>query len=296
MIFALLLSVVLAGPAEQRQCVVNEARAQFGKPYVWGAIGPDEFDCSGLVMYTYIECGYEFNDDRPYTGSLIDMGIGVDESELILADLVFPHSGHVQIYSGNGNIIHAPKSGDVVKEQSLYAFWAGRRLISGDENVTPDTPDTEPLYENSKVLVITEVLNIRAEPSTSSAIPRTYANGEKIIFDSFVSAEGLQWLSYIGDSGYRRYYCSRYSDGTCYTDPCAVLGAGTTTITQDLTIRDATSVDSAAVGYFSAGDSINYDIVFSRGSRVWISWVDGDQRKYAVCKSDAGVYCNPCPA
>jgi cell wall-associated NlpC family hydrolase len=59
MIFTLLLSIVFAGPVEQRQCVVNEARAQFGKPYVWGAIGPDEFDCSGLVMYCYEKCGYD---------------------------------------------------------------------------------------------------------------------------------------------------------------------------------------------------------------------------------------------
>ena len=293
MIFALLLSVVLAGPAEQRQCVVNEARAQFGKPYVWGAIGPDEFDCSGLVMYTYIECGYEFNDDRPYTGSLIDMGIGVDESELILADLVFPHSGHVQIYSGNGNIIHAPKSGDVVKEQALYAFWAGRRLILGGENDTPDTPSGNGGYENSKTTVIAEALNIRAQATASSESLGIAENGEKLPFDSYIYAENRHWLSYVESSGTRKYYCSRNPEG--YTDPCAVLGAGTTTITEALTIRDATSTSAEAVDYFSAGDSVSYDMVFSSGPRLWISWVDGSSRRYAVCKSDSGTYCDPCP-
>ena len=57
MIFALLVALVAAGADETRQCIVDTARAQFGKPYVWGAEGPDSFDCSGLVMWCYEQCG-----------------------------------------------------------------------------------------------------------------------------------------------------------------------------------------------------------------------------------------------
>ena len=134
LIFTLLISLSFA---VSRDCVVNEARAQFGKPYVWGAEGPDSFDCSGLVMWCYEQCGYYF-DHRPTTYTLINMGSSVSQSNLNLADLVFPNDGHVQIYSGNGYIIHAPQSGDVVKEQALYAFWAGRSLIEGGGDPAPE--------------------------------------------------------------------------------------------------------------------------------------------------------------
>ena len=51
MIFALLIALAAAGATETRNCIVKCARNQKGKPYVWGAEGPDSFDCSGLVMY-----------------------------------------------------------------------------------------------------------------------------------------------------------------------------------------------------------------------------------------------------
>ena len=295
--FALLIALVAAGPADTRQCIINCARNQFGKPYVWAAEGPDEFDCSGLVMYCYEQCGYYF-DERPYTGSLIEMGHSVSESNLILADLVFPHSGHVQLYSGNGNIIHAPKSGDVVKEQAMYAFWAGRRLITGEEDSTPDGGNggNDAAYVNSYVTIITGGLNMRTSPSTSASIIETTPNGNKIPYDEYIYAENMHWLA-ITLSGVRRYYCSRYVDGTCYTDPCAIKGSGSTTITTSLNIRDATSTASTVIDYASAGDVINYDVVFSSGGRTWISWVESSQRKYAVCKSgDGTTYCDPCPS
>ena len=127
MLFILFISCAFA---VTRDCVINEARAQFGKPYVWGAEGPDSFDCSGLVMWCYEQCGYYF-DHRPTTYTLINMGSSVSQNNLGIADLVFPSDGHVQLYSGNGYVIHAPQSGDVVKESYMSAFWAGRNLIGG---------------------------------------------------------------------------------------------------------------------------------------------------------------------
>ena len=58
MIFFLLTITVLATPTETRTCIVDCARNQIGKPYVLATEGPDTFNCSGLVMYCYEQCGY----------------------------------------------------------------------------------------------------------------------------------------------------------------------------------------------------------------------------------------------
>ena len=286
MIFALFIAVACAMTAqEQRECIIAEARAQFGKPYVLATEGPDTFDCSGLVQWCYEHCGYYF-DFRPHTWEIIEMGISVEQNELILADIVFPSSGHVQLYSGNGNIIHAPHSGEVVKEQAMYNWYAGRRLIIGDSDAA---------YINSKVQTLT-ALNIRSQASPSSEAVDVAEEGEKLPFDSYVFAEERHWLSYIGDSGNRRYYCSKNNQGECYTDPCAIKGTGSTTITTTLTVRDATSTSAPSMGYAHEGDVINYDVVFKSDGRTWISWLSGSDRRYAVCQSSSGTYCDPVPA
>lgn len=101
--------------------------AQLGKPYVYGATGPSTFDCSGLTSYVYrnalgIEIGRTTYDQ-------INSGVEVSQSELKVGDLVFPHPGHVGIYIGNGQMIHAPQTGDVVKISSVYKFWRARRIV-----------------------------------------------------------------------------------------------------------------------------------------------------------------------
>ena len=107
--------------------VLNEAYKHLGKPYVWGAKGPDTFDCSGFTSYVYrhsigIEIGVS-------TYVQIKSGREVSYSELHPGDLVFPHLGHVGIYIGNGQMIHAPRTGDVVKVAPVYNFWRGRRIL-----------------------------------------------------------------------------------------------------------------------------------------------------------------------
>lgn len=107
--------------------IINEAYKHLGKAYVYGASGPSNFDCSGLTSYIYrnvagIEIGRTTYDQ-------INAGIEVSYSELQPGDLVFPHSGHVGIYIGNGQMIHAPQTGDVVKVSSVYKFWRARRII-----------------------------------------------------------------------------------------------------------------------------------------------------------------------
>lgn len=102
-------------------------RAQLGKSYVYGANGPSTFDCSGLTSYVYRNAlGIEIGRT---TYEQINSGVEVSQSELKPGDLVFPHPGHVAIYIGNGQMIHAPQTGDVVKISSVYKFWRARRIV-----------------------------------------------------------------------------------------------------------------------------------------------------------------------
>ena len=110
------------------QAIVNEAYKHLGKAYVWGAKGPDNFDCSGFTSYVYqAVTGIWIGGD---TYSQIYAGREVSYSELQPGDLVFPHSGHVGIYIGNGQMIHAPQTGDVVKVAPVYKFWRARRILN----------------------------------------------------------------------------------------------------------------------------------------------------------------------
>ncbi|MEZ7158673.1 NlpC/P60 family protein [Streptomyces sp. MAD19A] len=86
---------------------VAYAHRKLGSPYVWGATGPDAFDCSGLVLAAYRSAGVSLPRT---TYAQIDAGRRVSRSELLPGDLVFFYSGisHVGLYIGNGQMIHAP--------------------------------------------------------------------------------------------------------------------------------------------------------------------------------------------
>lgn len=110
-----------------RSSVVQIAMKYLGRPYRWGAAGPSSFDCSGLTMYVYAQVGVGL----PHS-SRAQFGVGqfVPRSALQPGDLVFRGSPihHVGIYVGNGQMIHAPQSGDVVKISSAFSGrYAGAR-------------------------------------------------------------------------------------------------------------------------------------------------------------------------
>jgi peptidoglycan DL-endopeptidase CwlO len=100
------------------QIAVDTALAQVGKPYVWGAEGPDSFDCSGLVLFAYEAAGIRLPHSRAMQAT---MGESVTRAQLQSGDLVAFHSpvSHIGIYIGNGQMVHAPTSGDVVKVASI---------------------------------------------------------------------------------------------------------------------------------------------------------------------------------
>ncbi len=120
-------SSVAAPSGGSAQAVLNEAYKHLGASYVWGATGPSTFDCSGFTEYVY-EHATGIDISRT-TYTQIDVGRPVSEEQLQPGDLVFPHAGHVGIYVGNGQMIHAPQTGDVVKVGPVYNFYAARRIL-----------------------------------------------------------------------------------------------------------------------------------------------------------------------
>ena len=101
--------------------VVDIAMQYLGTPYVWGGSGPGGFDCSGLVVYVFAQVGVSLPH---YTGALWNVGTPVSTDQLQPGDLVFFNGlGHVGIYIGGGQFIHAPHTGDVVKISSLSDSW-----------------------------------------------------------------------------------------------------------------------------------------------------------------------------
>ncbi|WAZ23599.1 NlpC/P60 family protein [Streptomyces cinnabarinus] len=105
--------------AAKAEKVLAFARAQIGKPYVWGATGPDSYDCSGLTQDAWAAAGISLPRT---TYDQVNAGTTVSLANAKPGDLVFFYEnlGHVGIYIGNGMMIHAPKPGAYVREESIY--------------------------------------------------------------------------------------------------------------------------------------------------------------------------------
>ncbi|WP_275557221.1 transglycosylase SLT domain-containing protein [Clostridium botulinum] len=122
------------------QQVVTNAMKYIGTPYVWGGKDPSGFDCSGLVQYAFKQAGIQINGD---TWSQMKQGTQVSKSNLQVGDAIFFNGGgHVGLYMGNGQYVHAPKRNDVVKVSNLSDrgdFYTARRYISGGNTVSRTT-------------------------------------------------------------------------------------------------------------------------------------------------------------
>ncbi|MGW7818908.1 NlpC/P60 family protein [Streptomyces puniciscabiei] len=102
------------------------ARAQIGKPYVWGATGPDSYDCSGLTQAAWKAAGVTLPRT---TYDQVNAGATVSLADARPGDLIFFYDdiSHVGVYIGNGMMIHAPKPGAYVREESIY--YGGESII-----------------------------------------------------------------------------------------------------------------------------------------------------------------------
>lgn len=104
---------------ELGQNIVAAAASRLGLPYVWGATGPDSFDCSGLTSWSYTQAGAGWigrTDADQYANAKAQLPYSSGEAEP--GDVLW-WPGHVAIYAGNGQYIHAPVPGDVIK----YDTW-----------------------------------------------------------------------------------------------------------------------------------------------------------------------------
>ncbi|NGO77660.1 glycoside hydrolase [Streptomyces sp. YC504] len=105
--------------AAKAEKVIAFAQSQIGKPYVWGAAGPDSYDCSGLTQKAWAQAGISLPRT---TWDQVKVGTTVSVDNAKPGDLVFFYDdiSHVGIYVGNGEMIHAPKPGANVRVESIY--------------------------------------------------------------------------------------------------------------------------------------------------------------------------------
>jgi cell wall-associated NlpC family hydrolase len=115
-------------PAPRYGNVVSIALQYLGTPYVWGGASPSTgFDCSGLVMFVFAQVGISLPHNA---AAQYSYGTPVSRDQLAPGDLVFFDGlGHVGIYIGNGQFVHAPHTGDVVKISSLSESWYSSMFV-----------------------------------------------------------------------------------------------------------------------------------------------------------------------
>ncbi|MDH2424732.1 NlpC/P60 family protein [Sphaerisporangium sp. TRM90804] len=176
------------------------ARAQLGKPYQWGATGPNTFDCSGLVMRAWQSAGV--GDIPRTTYGQIPWVKPVKKPQP--GDLGFPHDGHVWMYSGNNKIIEAPYTGAHVREVAARSamligrppslFDSGGFLPMGTSVVHNGTGRPEPVLTDRQWQAIAEaptrggdggpLVNIEHMPVTPEQSPYAIADDLSYILGS----------------------------------------------------------------------------------------------------------------
>ena len=102
------------------QTVVSAAQSQIGKPYVWGATGPNAYDCSGLVQYAYSQAGK--NVGRT-TYQQAGAGQHISVSQAQPGDILMWGDYHDAIYVGNNQYVHAPQPGQNVTQASISSYF-----------------------------------------------------------------------------------------------------------------------------------------------------------------------------
>ncbi|WFE25504.1 NlpC/P60 family protein [Solwaraspora sp. WMMD791] len=167
------------------------ALRQLGKPYLWGAEGPSRYDCSGLMWAAYRSPGADyFSLPRVAADQYwATKGKTVDRSDLLPGDLIFFASGsswttvhHVGMYVGNGKMVHAPTTGDVVKVSTVWwsRFYRATRVFDAVAAPTPTpTPTPTPSTPATPKPTPTPSATPKPTPTPSgSATPTPTPTGE----------------------------------------------------------------------------------------------------------------------
>ena len=120
-------------PAGPGGAAVAAALSRQGAPYVWGAKGPNRFDCSGLTQWAWRQAGVQLGVT---TYAQINEGVPVPPGQVRAGDLIFPKNefsgagpGHVQLAISPTEVIHAPQSGDVVRVVPMPSSYVARRPV-----------------------------------------------------------------------------------------------------------------------------------------------------------------------
>jgi cell wall-associated NlpC family hydrolase len=120
-------------PADPGGVAATAALSKQGTPYVWGAKGPDRFDCSGLTQWAWAQAGVHLGPD---TYSQVIQGIPVAPGDVRAGDLIFPKDdfdsrgpGHVQLAISPTQVVHAPQTGDVVRIAPMPSAYVARRPV-----------------------------------------------------------------------------------------------------------------------------------------------------------------------
>ena len=122
-----------AVPAGPGGAAVRAALSKQGVPYVWGAKGPNRFDCSGLTQWAWAQAGIRLGPD---TYTQVGQGVPVAPGQVRAGDLIFPKyswdgrgPGHVQLAISATEVVHAPQSGDVIRVAPMPSAYVARRPV-----------------------------------------------------------------------------------------------------------------------------------------------------------------------
>jgi cell wall-associated NlpC family hydrolase len=123
-----------------QQEIVEVAREQIGKPYVYGTQGPNTFDCSGLIYWIYKKIGHPIRRLTAYLLSKIGRPV---HGPLKRGDIIVVDGGqHVVLYVGGGKVIHAPHAGSNVQYAPVSGYlrraYAVRRVLMTKKTYEPD--------------------------------------------------------------------------------------------------------------------------------------------------------------
>jgi peptidoglycan DL-endopeptidase CwlO len=167
-------------PGRAAVIAVRYALAQLGDPYRWGAAGPDAFDCSGLTSAAYRAAGVAIA--RTSLGQW-SAGSHVDVTELVPGDLLFYADDplqpatihHVGIYIGNGLMVHAPHTGDVVRVASVWrdGYAGAVRVVPAVPGPGGPPPTAPPTTAPSAPPPMTTAPPTTRPPTTTTAPPTT---------------------------------------------------------------------------------------------------------------------------
>ena len=184
-------------PANSRAGIaVRAALSRLGRPYVWGATGPDRFDCSGLTQWSYARAGIHL--DRTTYQQLYD-GIPVPRSHVRPGDLVFPSAGHVQMAIGNNLVVEAPHGGATVRISPLGTGVQIRRPRGNGDGCRASTRSVRSSHDRAGRAVDRRDRGEQAALSTqhSAATDADRVLAEALASAHAATAEGIRRLDAI---------------------------------------------------------------------------------------------------